>query len=88
MQPSNPNSIADKMKFLSQKLVIAVSLEALPGPDQYRCRFLQPTIILSMGILMEELGKGLKEVKGFATPEEEQQQQPTRRRPLCILLIF
>jgi hypothetical protein len=26
---------------------------------------------------MEELGEGLKELKGFATPEEEQQYQPT-----------
>jgi hypothetical protein len=27
---------------------------------------------------MEELEKGLKELKGFAAPEEEQQYQPTR----------
>jgi hypothetical protein len=27
---------------------------------------------------MEELGEGLKELKGFATPWEEQQYQPTR----------
>jgi hypothetical protein len=27
---------------------------------------------------MKELEKGLKEVKGFATPQEEQQYQPTR----------
>jgi hypothetical protein len=27
---------------------------------------------------MEELGEGLKELKGFATPYEEQQPQPTR----------
>jgi hypothetical protein len=27
---------------------------------------------------MEELRKGLKELKGFATPLEEQQYQPTR----------
>jgi hypothetical protein len=27
---------------------------------------------------MEELEKGLKELKGFATPKEEQQYQPTR----------
>jgi hypothetical protein len=27
---------------------------------------------------MEELEKGLKELKGFATPQEEQQYQPTR----------
>jgi hypothetical protein len=27
---------------------------------------------------MEELEKGLKELKGFVTPEEEQKYQPTR----------
>jgi hypothetical protein len=27
---------------------------------------------------MEELGEGLKELKGFATPQEEQQYQQTR----------
>jgi hypothetical protein len=27
---------------------------------------------------MEELGKGQKELKGFATPYEEQEYQPTR----------
>ena len=30
---------------------------------------------------MEELEKGLKELKGFATPEGEQQYQPTRHTP-------
>jgi hypothetical protein len=32
-----------------------------------------------MGFLVEELEKGLKKLKGFATPEEEQQYIPTRR---------
>jgi len=41
----------------------------------------QPTIELSMGSPMEELEKGLKEMKGFATPQEEQQYQPTRHTP-------
>jgi hypothetical protein len=31
-----------------------------------------------MGTRMEELGEGLKELKGLATPQEEQQFQPTR----------
>jgi hypothetical protein len=30
------------------------------------------------GALIEELEKGLKELKGFATLEEDQQYQPTR----------
>ena len=30
------------------------------------------------GVPTEELGEGLKELKGFATPWEEQQYQPTR----------
>jgi hypothetical protein len=33
-----------------------------------------------MGIPMEELEKGLKEMKGFVTPREKQQYQPTRPR--------
>jgi hypothetical protein len=47
---------------------IAVSWETLPEPDQYRCVCLPPTIGLIMGIPTEELGEGLKELKGFATP--------------------
>jgi hypothetical protein len=47
---------------------IAVSLEALPESDQYLFRCLQPTIGLSMGTPMEELEKGLKKMKWFATP--------------------
>ena len=35
---------------------IAVSWEALPEPVKYRCGCLQPTITLSTGIPMEELG--------------------------------
>jgi hypothetical protein len=31
-----------------------------------------------MGFPMEELEKGLKELKGFTIPYEEQQYQPTR----------
>jgi hypothetical protein len=30
---------------------------------------------------MEELGEGLKELKGFATPQKEEQYQPTRPPP-------
>jgi hypothetical protein len=37
---------------------------------------------MSTGIPTEELGKGLKELKGFATPQEEQQYQPNRSTEL------
>ena len=47
---------------------MAVSCEALPEPYKYRDRCSQPTIGLIMGSPMEELEKGLKELKGFATP--------------------
>ena len=47
---------------------ITVPWEALPEPDQYRCRYPQPTIGLSMVTSIEELGEGLKELKGIATP--------------------
>jgi hypothetical protein len=33
-----------------------------------RCKYSQTTIRLSPGTPMEELGEGLKELKGFATP--------------------
>jgi hypothetical protein len=52
--------------------------EALPEPDQYRYRCLQPTTGLSMDTPMEELGEGLKKLKGFVTPSEAQYYQPTR----------
>jgi hypothetical protein len=34
---------------------------------------MQPTIRLTMVSPMEELGEGLKELKGFATPQKEKQ---------------
>jgi hypothetical protein len=43
----------------------------LRGPAialQYTVRVSQPTIWLSAGYPMDELEKGLKELKGFATP--------------------
>ena len=40
----------------------------MPEPEKYRYECLQPTIGLSMGTPVEELGEGLKELKGFATP--------------------
>jgi hypothetical protein len=40
----------------------------LPDPEKYRGGWSQPRIELSTGTIMEELEKGLKEVKGFATP--------------------
>jgi hypothetical protein len=46
---------------------ITVSWESQPETYKYRGGCSQPTIWLSMGSLMEELGKGLK-MKGFATP--------------------
>jgi hypothetical protein len=60
MQPPNPDTIADAKKCLL--------IGALPEPDKYRGRRSQPTIGLSTGSPMEELGEGLKELKGFATP--------------------
>jgi hypothetical protein len=36
----------------------------MPDPDQYRYGCSQPTIGLSTGTPMEELGEGLKELKG------------------------
>jgi hypothetical protein len=51
-----------------QEPVIAVSCETLPEPDKCRGRCWQSIIWLSMSSLMDELEKGLKELKGFVTP--------------------
>ena len=48
----------------------SVSWEALSDPEQYRCWCLQPTIGLSTGNPMEELGEGMKELKGLQPPKE------------------
>jgi hypothetical protein len=40
----------------------------LPETDKFRGRCSQPTIGLSTGSLMEELEKGLKELRGVADP--------------------
>jgi hypothetical protein len=46
----------------------SINVLVKPEPDQYRCGCSQPTIGLSIGTLMEELRRELKELKGFATP--------------------
>jgi len=51
-----------------QKPEMAVSWEAWPEPYWYRLRCLQLVTRVSMGTPVEELGKGLKELKVFATP--------------------
>ena len=57
--------------MLADRSLIQLSLSE---PDKYRGRCLQPTIGLSIGSPMEELEKGLEELKRFATPQEEQYQ--------------
>jgi hypothetical protein len=47
---------------------MAVSRKVLPEPDKCRVGCSQPTIILSMGYLMKELEKELKELRGYAAP--------------------
>ena len=47
---------------------MAVSSEALPRPDKYRGGQSEPNIGLSMISRVEELGKELKELRGFAAP--------------------
>ena len=58
-----------------------VSREALPEPDKYRSRCLQTTIGLCTGSPVEELEKGLKELKGFATHRKNNINQPISVRP-------
>ena len=54
--------------YCRQEPDIGVSCKTLLEPDKYRGRCLQPTIGLSMGSSIEEIEKGLKELKDFATP--------------------
>jgi hypothetical protein len=55
-----------KRSVFWQEPDIAVSWEALPETDKYRGRCSKRSIVLSNGPPMEELEKGLKELKGFA----------------------
>jgi hypothetical protein len=48
-------------------LFIFVSCEAMPVPDKYRSGCSQPSIEWNSGILMKELEKVSKELKGSAT---------------------
>jgi hypothetical protein len=50
----------------------------MPETYKYRSVHSQPTIGLSVGSPVEEIEKGLKEMKGFPTSEEEEQYQSTR----------
>jgi hypothetical protein len=47
-----------------------VSREALPEPYKYRGGCSQPNIVLSTRFTMEELVKGLKELKGLQPPRK------------------
>ena len=47
---------------------IAASWEAVPEAEKYRGGYSEPTIGLIMGSPVEELEKGLKELKGVAVP--------------------
>jgi hypothetical protein len=72
LQIPNLHTIADAKKHLLTGAWYGYSLRGSIRPDQYRCRYSQPTIELSPGIPVEELGKGLKELPGISTPQEEQ----------------
>jgi hypothetical protein len=69
----------DTKKCLWKEPDIDVFWEALTKPYKYKGGYSHPNIGVNMGSPMEELEKGLKEPKGFETPEEEQQYQPTRQ---------
>ena len=57
---------------------MAVPREALPEPDKYRGGCSQSTTGLSMESSMEELEKGLEELRGFAVLWREQLARPPR----------
>jgi hypothetical protein len=68
IQSPNADTVWMPRSACWQEPDIAVSWEALPESDKYRSRSLQPTIGLIKGSPMEELEKGLKGLKVFATP--------------------
>jgi hypothetical protein len=54
--------------MFTDRNLVWLSSERLCQHMTDRCKYSQPTIGLSPGIPMEELGEGLKELKGIATP--------------------
>ena len=65
IQSSSPDAIADarkSLKWLSPERLC----QSLTNTELFGCS--QPNIGLSMGSQMEELEKGLKELRGFAAP--------------------
>jgi hypothetical protein len=70
MQPPNPDTIADSKKCLMTGASYSCLLRGSARAWQIQMWFSQPTIGLSMGSWIEELVKGLKEVKGFCIPIE------------------
>ena len=55
------------MLYMADMADTAVSWDTLPEPYKYRDRYWQKTIGQSEGSPIEELEKGLKELKGIAT---------------------
>jgi hypothetical protein len=54
--------------LMTKMCLLTGAWEVLPKIDKYKGKCIQPTIGLSVGITMEKLGQGLKELKGFAIP--------------------
>jgi hypothetical protein len=59
--------LKDRLRLTDRSLAWLIS-ERLYQQLTERCINLQPTIGLRSGTPMEELGEGLKELKGMATP--------------------
>jgi hypothetical protein len=83
IQSPNPGIIPDAKKCLLTGAWYSCLLRGFSRAWQIQRRMLtpQPTIGLSTGSPMEELKKGLEELKGFAAPQEKQQYQPTSTPP-------
>jgi hypothetical protein len=64
-----------------EKPVIAVSLEAVPEPDKHRGGCLQPTIGLTTGSPIEELEKGLEELKNININLPDSPELPGTKAP-------
>ena len=67
-QPPNADTIAYTSKIFLNDPDIAVSCETIPEPIKHKSGCSQSAIGWVTGPPMEELEKGLKELKGFTIP--------------------
>jgi hypothetical protein len=66
----------EHLQIINEDFKGEIQKETLPEPYKYRCGCAQPTIGLSVGTPMEELGKGLEKLKGLQPQKNNNINQP------------